>query len=144
MMKSLYRRLPFDFRDAYLALFRQLEDGNLPLVFNCTAGKDRTGVAAALILFALGVERDVIFDDYLLSERCFEQSCELILNGKLARLFAGVEREVWEPVMRVDTAYLDATFDELSSAYGSIDGYLKEALGISDGALERIRQNLLD
>jgi protein tyrosine/serine phosphatase len=46
--------------------------------------------------------------------------------------------------MRVDTAYLDATFDELSSAYGSIDGYLKEALGISDGALERIRQNLLD
>jgi protein-tyrosine phosphatase len=90
------------------------------------------------------VDRNVIFDDYLLSERCFDQSCELILKGKLASLFAGVEREVWEPVMRVDTAYLDATFDELSSSFGSIDGYLKEALGISSGALERIRQNLLD
>src|SRR5260370_37553134 len=98
MMKSLYRRFPFDFRDAYLDLFRQLEGGNLPLVFNCTAGKDRTGVAAALILFALGVDRNVISDDDLLSERCFDQSCELILKRKLAILLACVEHEVCDPV----------------------------------------------
>jgi protein-tyrosine phosphatase len=143
MMMSLYRRLPFDFREAYRALFEYLENGSLPLVFNCAAGKDRTGVAAALILTAVGVPYDVVLEDYLLSERCFDQSCEIILEGSLATLFAGVDREIWEPVMRVDADYLAATFDEINQIFGSVDRYFSEELNISESARERIRSNLL-
>jgi|SRR5271155_809802 len=57
LMVSLYRQLPYEFKDAFHALFEYLVDGRLPLVFNCAAGKDRTGVAAALVLGALGVPR---------------------------------------------------------------------------------------
>ena len=84
-MIAAYRKIPLLFRDAFRALFRHLEDGDLPLVFNCAAGKDRTGVAAALVLSALGVPRDVVLEDYLLTERCFEESCRLLITRYLLR-----------------------------------------------------------
>jgi protein-tyrosine phosphatase len=143
MMMTLYRRIAFDFRDAFRALFIQLERGALPLVFNCSAGKDRTGVAAALILSSLGVSREQVIQDYLLSELCFAQSCEIILKGGLSSLFTGVERDVWEPVMRVDKSYIEAMFEEIRRVNGSVDGYLTNELGISQSARERIALNLL-
>jgi protein-tyrosine phosphatase len=144
MMMTLYRRIAFDFRVAFRALFIQLERSDLPLVFNCTAGKDRTGVAAALILSSLGVSREQVIQDYLLSELCFTQSCEIILKGNLAGLFTGVEREVWEPVMRVDKSYIEATFEEIIRVNGSVDGYLTNELGISQSTRDRIARNLLE
>jgi protein-tyrosine phosphatase len=144
LMKLLYRRLPFDFQDAYRALFELLEKGDLPLIFNCTAGKDRTGVAAALILSALGVRREEIFEDYLLSQACFDQSCNIVLRGPLGNLFAGVDRVIWEPIMRVDATYLGAMFEEIDHLFGSIDQYLTRVLRVSDASRERIRSNLLD
>jgi protein-tyrosine phosphatase len=144
MMMSLYRRLPFDFRVAYRALFGHLENGDLPLVFNCTAGKDRTGVAAALILTAVGVPHELIIEDYLLSERCFDRSCEIILEGSLATLFAGVDRSIWEPLMRVHADYLSAAFDEIDRSHGSVDRYFAKELNLSESARARIRLNLLD
>jgi protein-tyrosine phosphatase len=144
MMVSLYRRLPFDFRNAYRTLFGHLENGSLPLVFNCTAGKDRTGVAAALILRAVGVPHELIIEDYLLSERCFDRSCEIILEGSAATLFAGVDREIWEPLMRVHADYLNAAFDEIDRSYGSVDRYFTDELNVSESARERIRLNFLD
>jgi protein-tyrosine phosphatase len=143
MMMALYRRLPFDFRKAYRTLFEYLENGDLPLVFNCTAGKDRTGVAAALILTAVGVSHEVIIEDYLLSQRCFDRSCEIILEGGFAASFTGVDREIWEPVMRADADYLDAMFDEVNRSYGSVDGYLSQELNLLESARDRIRSNLL-
>ncbi len=144
MMMTLYRRIAFDFRDAFRALFIQLERSDLPLVFNCTAGKDRTGVAAALILSSLGVSREQVIQDYLLSELCFTRSCEIILKSSLAGLFTGVERDVWEPVMRVDKSYIGAMFEEIIRVNGSVDGYLTNELGISQSARDRIAQNLLE
>src|SRR5207302_9781201 len=67
MMVELYREIPYDHSDSYRALFRHLLDGHVPLVFNCAAGKDRTGVAAILLLDTLGVAREAILADYLAS-----------------------------------------------------------------------------
>jgi protein-tyrosine phosphatase len=125
-------------------LFGHLENGDLPLVFNCTAGKDRTGVAAALILTAVGVPHELIIEDYLLSERCFDRSCEIILEGSLATLFAGVDRSIWEPLMRVHADYLSAAFDEIDRSHGSVDRYFAKELNLSESARARIRLNLLD
>lgn len=143
LMMSVYQELPYDFREAYRALFVHLAKGDLPLVFNCTAGKDRTGVAAALVLTALGVPRETVIDDYVLTEQFFDQSCEMILRGNSDSPFTEVEREIWEPLMRADAAYLRGMFDELAATNGSINRYLEDELSLTQTMIERIRVNLL-
>jgi len=142
-MMEFYRALPHEFMESYRALFLHLAGGELPLVFNCTVGKDRTGVAAALILALLGVPQSVIIEDYLLTEHCFEQSCAMFI-GQFEGLLRGVPREVWEPLMRTDEAYLRATFDELEAAHGSVEGYARTELGLSTEAIDNIRNHLID
>jgi protein-tyrosine phosphatase len=144
LMVSLYQKLPYEFREAYRALFAHLANGDLPLVFNCTAGKDRTGVAAAFVLTVLGVPRETVIDDYVLTEKFFDQSCEMILRGNRDSPFAGVDREIWEPLMRADAAYLRGMFDELAATNGSVYRYLEDQLGLTHTMIERIRVNLLD
>jgi protein-tyrosine phosphatase len=144
LMMSVYQKLPYDFREPYRALFVHLANADLPLVFNCAAGKDRTGIAAALVLTALGVPRETVFDDYVLTEQFFDQSCEMILRGDRDSRFAGVEREIWEPLMRADAAYLRGMFDELAATNGSVTRYLEDELGLTQTMIERIRVNLLD
>jgi protein-tyrosine phosphatase len=144
LMLSVYRELPYEFRVAYRELFTHLADGHLPLVFNCSAGKDRTGVAAALVLTALGVPRASIAADYLLSERFYDRCCDLMLGDGGGKYFTGVDRRLWEPMMRADGAYLDAMFEQLQSAHGSAQAYLSAELGVNAAMLERIRAHLLE
>ena len=144
LMLSTYESLPYDLRYAYRALFLHLADGNVPIVVNCTAGKDRTGVAAALVLTVLGVQRDAVFDDYLLTRQFFDRTCAIVLQGKYVALFDGVDRKVWEPLMKTDTAYLQAMFDRLNREHGSVIGYVESELGISPALIERIQMNLLE
>jgi len=143
VMVDVYQKLPYEFVDAFGALFELLLNGELPLVFNCTAGKDRTGVAAALILTALDVPREVILEDYLLTGEFFERSCELILkDGGL--FLASMPRAVWEPVMRVHPDYLRGMFDQLQASHGSVRGYLRDLLRLDDTDIDKLRSNLLE
>src|SRR3546814_13196926 len=64
-MIALYRMIPVDHAASYRAMFERITDGRVPLLINCSAGKDRTGVGAALILAALGVPRPTLLQDYL-------------------------------------------------------------------------------
>ena len=144
LMVSVYQELPYDFKESFIRLFKLLERGDLPLVFNCAAGKDRTGIAAALVLSALNVPREVILEDYMLTEQCFDQSCALLLDENYLALFAQVEREVWEPLMRVHPDYLNAMFDRLNETDGSVHGYLATALGVDAQTVDRIKTQLLE
>jgi protein-tyrosine phosphatase len=144
MMIGLYRQLPYTSLDAYRSLFAHLIAGSLPLVFNCAAGKDRTGVAAALILSALGVPFETILEDYLLTNQFFARSCEILLQGKAANVFASLDRQIWEPLMRVDAEYLQSTFDELNTAHGSVEQYLSTRLGVGKVELKQLRSHLLE
>ena len=144
LMIALYRSLPYELEDAYRSFFRHLTEGNLPLVFNCTAGKDRTGVAAALLLSALGVPRDVVVEDYMATGQFFERSCELILTEKNMALFSRADRKLWEPLMRVHEDYVAAMFDEVCESHGSVERYLEQRLGVDETSLERIRSWLLE
>jgi protein-tyrosine phosphatase len=143
LMLSLYRDLPYKLRDTYRTLFLKLAAGHLPLIFNCTAGKDRTGVAAALVLSALGVPPSFVHEDYLLTEQFFEQCCRMHQGKNAASPFGGMAREVWEPMMRADSAYLAAMFDQLHAAHGSTEAYLSDELGIDNATIERLRSELL-
>ena len=137
-MTNMYRTLPVSQKHAYTHMFKELVAGRVPLVFNCTAGKDRTGVAAALILTALGVPRETVIQDYLLTNELVD------LNEALSKgLLASMPPAVIAPVLRADRAYIEATFDELDKRYGSVEAYLRKELGVAPAQLRAMRARLL-
>lgn len=104
-----------------------MELSSAPLLFHCTAGKDRTGFAAALLLSSLGVEREIIFEDYLLSAYYLKQKYAFLLK----------EHPEFAPLVTVKRAYLEATFEEVEREYGSVENYLTNALEVD---LQKMRE----
>lgn len=114
------------------------EDG--ALLYHCTMGKDRVGVGTALLLSALNVHRDDIFEDYLLTnERCAAGTLRLLES---CRRYADSQAEldfIYE-LDRVDESYLAAAFETAEELYGSMAGYLENAMGLDTAAAERLRE----
>jgi protein-tyrosine phosphatase len=115
----------------------------LPLFFHCTAGKDRTGWTAAIVLTALGVDRETVYADYLLTNDR--------TDGLIARILdhlgtTGVMREpaLMRPIMRADRAYLDSAFAAVEAGWPSFDAFLTEGLGLTEADLEGLSKNLLE
>jgi protein-tyrosine phosphatase len=142
-MMHLYRELPYEFGDIYRQLFRKIADGALPLVFNCAAGKDRTGVAAALLLCAIGVSWEDVMTDYLLTAqfvpdivRKFGRST---LRGRLDRFAPAVVA----PMFEARATYLEAMREAVVARSGSIDEYLHVDLGLGPGVLRDLREQLV-
>jgi protein-tyrosine phosphatase len=109
--------------------FGHLLADDAPLVFHCTAGKDRTGFAAALLLEALGVPRAVILQDYLLTNDYYQMPKA---NP------AGLPQEVMNVLWRVQANFLEAAFEVVEADFGSVPRYLKEALGVDAQAQARL------
>jgi protein-tyrosine phosphatase len=143
-MTSLYKRLHEEQRDTYAALFERLLAGEVPLLFNCAAGKDRTGVAAALILSALGVPRETVVADYVLSDRYSEPLFTLLCRNPRYGLTADTPRETWLPMTRAFPEYIEAMLDTLAERHGSVESYLDEELSVDRRAIERLRDTLLE
>jgi protein-tyrosine phosphatase len=143
-MLSLYRVIPVDHAASYRAMFAQIANGRVPILINCSAGKDRTGVGAALILAALGVPRETIVADYLLTNEHADWNWLLAQRNTLVARARRVRPEVLEPLLTVDVAYLDALFAVLDERHGGVDGYLTQALGVDEAARKALRTRLLD
>lgn len=143
MMIDAYRTLAYEQAPSYRELFLAVAQGPLPLVFHCAAGKDRTGIAAALLLDLLGVEREWIFEDYALTDAFFARGCELVASDPLGHRFATVDPAIWEPMMRADPAYLAAMFVTLEVRHGSVEAFVRDELGLDDGIVAAIRERLL-
>jgi protein-tyrosine phosphatase len=126
-------------RKAYAALFGELEDGNGEVVYHCSAGKDRTGWASAVLLTLLGVPRETVVADYLASNG--------YLTDKNAATFQKLPPKtaaIMEPLMTVRRAYIEAAFDEAERQYGSIDRYAAQALGLDAAAVARLEARFLE
>ena len=143
-MLEIYRRLPYEQADSYRQLFKRIAEGPLPLMFHCSAGKDRTGVAAALLLTALGVPRDTIIEDYLLTERFFESCRRMVLKDPTAERFRDVDAGVWEPMLRAERAYIETMFETVSRDHGSVEAYLRDVAGADETSREAIRRRLIE
>lgn len=115
-------------------------DGTQAILFHCTAGKDRTGLMAALILHLLEVPRNTILDDYLLTNRFFKPPTEPNPYFDEVKL----DREVHDIVWSVDAAHLAAALEYVEERYGSIDGYAKSKLGVDAATVECLRERLLE
>jgi protein-tyrosine phosphatase len=125
-------------------LIRLLADeSHLPLLFHCTAGKDRTGVAAALVLRALGVPRETVVEDYLLTNR----SAQIFIDELNEQIRAYNTRlltaEQLYPLMAASPRLIGAALDHVDARYGGVEPYLRQRAGLSDDTLARLREVLL-
>lgn len=116
---------------------------NLPLLFHCTAGKDRTGVAAFVILRALGVPRKMAVQDYLLTNLAAETFIEQINTMLGSRNVHGVAVEQLYPLLAASPRLINSAADHIDMKYGGIEGYLYEQGGLDGGDLSRLRATLL-
>ncbi|WP_461000714.1 tyrosine-protein phosphatase [Streptomonospora sediminis] len=130
-----------DARAGYAEMVRRIAAGAGPTVIHCTAGKDRTGWAAALLLELLDVPRETVFADYLAS------------NGRLGKLRAamrgisersGVDFGLIEPMVECRRSYLETAFAEVDDAFGSFEGYVTAGLGLEQPTIDALRGRMLD
>ena len=136
VMRQAYGSYITDWHYRYAAMFDLLlHETPAPLLFHCTAGKDRTGVAAMLLLSALGVEEEVIRDDYLATNRLWRRDAEVA---------AGLTPAVADALMTVQPAFLDAAFEAIQAGFGSVDVYLRERIGLDDGRRAALRARLVE
>lgn len=139
---ALYSGLPTRFASAYRALFGALLRGEAPFAFNCSAGKDRTGVGAALLLAALGVPRATIVEDYLLSNQHYRPGPEVAaaMSARHGDWLLALRPEMLELMLKVDASYLEAAFAAIEREHGSVEGYLAEVLGVDRAARAALRE----
>jgi len=147
-MREGYRGYPFDphYVELYSRYFEALAQTDGPVLINCHAGKDRTGVLCALTLHVLGVPRAQIYDDYLLTNAHNRADARATA---LARQFEEthgrpVAESLLRHVMAADASYLDAAFDAIDARHGDLDSYLAAAVGVSEERGMRIRERFLD
>jgi protein-tyrosine phosphatase len=143
-----YEHYLTDHAAQYALILHHLIAGNLPAVEHCSGGKDRTGVFSAILLTALGVPRDVVIQDYLLTTQY------VLAPDSIERTTADLQR-ILGLSQPPDAAYvrarmttkpetLQAAFDNIERHYGSFDGYLHDGLKISDSELATLRERLLE
>lgn len=140
MMMGVYKTLPKEQAPSYRELFARLETGAGPTVVNCTAGKDRTGIASALVLTALDVPYETVRQDFLLTNGAPGMDT---LQANLPPPLAGLPADVVAPLVGVDGAYLDTAFAGLKQDYGSVENYLQTELGVGPAQIAALRARML-
>ena len=131
-----------DFGHVWGRFFDQLADGKKrPLVFHCTAGKDRAGTAAALTLLALGVPEETVIYDHGLSNVYIAHVLKVI-NRRIKDL--GIDPKKVEPYFTAPRNAIVAVVNHIRKTYGSVDSYLQNKAGVSEQKLALLREELLD
>ena len=121
-----------------------LADDGAPLVYHCRGGKDRTGVATMFILLALGVSKDQIYSDYILTNTYKEVRNEMRMDEYRNLTDNQNVLDYLRNLLLAKEEYLDAAFDEMIKVSGSSDNYLKQVLMIDDDKLTTLRNRYLE
>ena len=126
VMRDSYRSYVQKNTQHFRTLFAHLLEDRAPLVIHCTAGKDRTGFACALILHTLGVSEEVISEDYLLTNRFYRRDPNHSTD---------LPDEIRQVLGSVQASFLAAAFEAIDAHYGDLQSYLRDGLGL--GKAER-------
>ena len=135
------------FASTFTPQFRQfihtvLEADGAPVVWHCSAGKDRTGFASAILLRILGVPQEVVLQDYMASKQnaLGARRSQIML----LRLFKGDEAaDKLSVMLGVDEAWLNAAFEQIDETWGSFDNYVRKGLKLSAADIAQLKANLL-
>ena len=118
------------------------EDG--AFLFHCNGGKDRTGVAAVLLLSALGVDRETIMKDFALSNDFYAKNIDYMVSETKKRTDDAKTIEGVNAEFGADSVYMEKMFDAIDEKYGSMDTFLKEAIGLTDDDMIKLREMYLE
>jgi protein-tyrosine phosphatase len=147
IMAGLYGQFATTNAPSYQRLLRRMVDGGLPVLYHCTAGKDRTGVFTALLMTILGASKETVMEDYLLTNKY------VLTDKAIATMSANLKNygvttvppmESLKPLLGVEPEYLEATFAAIGKEYGNFDEFRRKGLGLSDNDVKRLRSILLD
>jgi protein-tyrosine phosphatase len=150
-MLTMYERLPFGLQPRLAGVFAAL-DHAAPgaAIVHCTAGKDRTGVAVALVLESLGVRRDEVVEDYTLTNTAVDLRSQLLgRDGSGAGLAATAEpilalsAMAQEAMLAARPEYILASLNAIEARHGSVRQYLLDELALEPAMLERLRERML-
>jgi len=147
LMETFYAKMPDYYAPELKALFARLLAHQTPTLTHCTAGKDRTGFASALVLYALGVPEQTILRDYAMSGDLLRAHMTPSFKAAMSDHQNGGAMAA-SPSMRAllesDPAYLKAAFDSIRKQYGSVNIYLTKKLGMGPQQLATLRSLYLD
>jgi protein-tyrosine phosphatase len=121
-------------------LLTDIANSNGAVLYHCSASKDRTGWATAVLLTLLGVPRDTVTQDYLLSNTYYFDSPAVQAELKA---MPAAESAVYAPLLEVQASYLQAGFAQVAASCGSTYGYAVHGLGLSPQMIAKLRHKLL-
>lgn len=134
IMRESYRGYVRLNTHSFRELFTHLVNDEVPVVIHCTAGKDRTGFACALILHALGVPEKTIAEDYLLTNRFYRRDPASAPD---------LPDEVRQTIGSVNASFLAAGFETISERYGDLEGYFRDGLGLGTPERSELKRRYL-
>jgi len=143
-MHEMMRVLVLTAAPRYQRLFEVLmEAAPGAVLINCSAGKERTGLASVLLLTALGVPRETILYDFLLSGRYFPAEAEIprVITKYDVKVTGEVARRLIMPLLETRESYLQSAFAAIDERYGSGEGLLQALYGLGPDALARLRDH---
>jgi protein-tyrosine phosphatase len=134
IMRESYRGYVRLNTHSFRELFTNLIEDSAPLVIHCTAGKDRTGFAVALLLHALGVPEQVISEDYLLTNRFYCRDPNSAPD---------LPADVRQAIGSVEASFLAAGFEAVATQYGDLESYFRDGLGLGAGERTELKTRYL-
>ena len=144
IMEAYYRWLVTDptARAQFGTALTDIADSAGPVLYHCSAGKDRTGWMSAILLTILGVPAPTVYQDYLASNTDLDQSNQAEL-AELEKAGLVTDPSLLEPMMGVQADYLTAAFEQADADYGSFAGFVRTGLGIGPTTVARLQARLL-
>lgn len=148
LMHDFYARMPHAMTHMFSAIIRRLAAGGAPCVIHCSAGKDRTGVAAATVLAALGVGREAIVADYVVTRHAWDREADMaratVATGALSEMRERYPAQARAVMSDAAPSYIAAALDSAEARYGSLDAYVIEGLGLEPQVIAALRASLLE
>ena len=144
LMRNAYRSFVSDHSARWSVMLRRLAQPEiLPALVHCTAGKDRTGFAAALVLLSLGVPEETVFEDYLMTNRYRAAFQRFVLRWVPLYSLFRTEPDDLLPLLEARREYLQTSLDAIDELHGSLDAYLANEVGVTPEIRASLRANLL-
>lgn len=129
-------------RNIFRLFFDEVVPGEKAALFHCSEGKDRTGIVAALLEDLVGVPRDLILEDYILSNAAFDKRNRRYYRG--TRLIMKKDTaDSFRDMYHANTVMLENMFTYIESRYGSTAGFFREALGFSQAEIDAFKKKIL-
>ena len=137
-----YLVMPFD-NPAYKKMFSCLLNNDVPLLFHCLAGKDRTGIGAMLILLALGVSDETIMEDYKHRSADYQAYIDFRENELSEHLLTDISKKHFSFFFGVLEENLAGSLKKIHEDYASVDEFLLESYGLDKNDLDKLRSMYL-